>query len=134
MKFKYTQTLSTNLKGGFTKRPILELEITKGSETVDGLALIDSGADSTMMNIEYAKALGIDLTNLERKSFIGIGRELIECYVSLIEMKIKQFKRPILAQVAFTDSPNVNILLGQEDFFEKYQINFNRKKDLFEII
>ena len=35
--------------------------------------------------------------------------------------------------VRFTESPSVDILLGQEDFFECFRIKFEKDHDIFEL-
>ena len=133
MKFQYTSTTSTNTKGKLTKRPMIELELTGRTSTVDALGLIDSGADTTMMNMEYAKALGVNLDLAKKKKFLGIGDSRVNCFLSVVTMKVKQMDYSITTPVAFTDSPSVDILLGQEDFFECLRIKFEKDHDTFEL-
>lgn len=133
MKFQYTSTLSTNTKGAITKRPIVELELIGKNESVSALGLIDSGADTTIVNIEYAKLLGFDLSKCVKKEFLGIGDSKITTYISSLNMKIKHFDKIITTQVAFSDSKSVDILLGQEDFFECFRIKFEKDHDTFDL-
>jgi hypothetical protein len=97
------------------------------------LGLIDSGADTTMMNTEYAKLLGIDLNKAIKKEFLGIGDSRVSTYISSVTMKVKHFDKLIVTPVAFTDSPSVDILLGQEDFFESFRIKFEKDNDTFDL-
>ena len=133
MKYQYTATTSNNTKGKLTKRPIVELEIIGKNDTLNALGLIDSGADTTMMNIEYAKVLGIDLENAQKKEFLGIGSARVTTYISSVTMKVKHFDTPITTPVAFTDSSSVDVLLGQEAFFECFRIKFEKDHDTFEL-
>ncbi len=133
MKFQYTATTSTNTKGKLTKRPIIELELIGKTENVNVLGLIDSGADTTMMNIDYAKVLGVDLEKAKRKEFVGIGDAHVTTFISSVTMKVKYFDFPITTPVAFTDSPSVDVLLGQEDFFECFRIKFEKDHDTFDL-
>ena len=87
MKFQYTTTLATNTKGKLTKRPLIELELIGKDRKLDVFGLIDSGADTTLMNIEYARELGIDFTRAQKKEFLGIGNSRVACYLSSVEMK-----------------------------------------------
>jgi len=61
MKYDYLIVSGQDFRKRFIKRPIVEIEVfgPKGSHTI--LALIDSGADRSLFNIEIAKALGINL-------------------------------------------------------------------------
>ena len=47
--------------------------------------------------------------------------------------KVKCFDKPVTAAVAFIDSPNVDILLGQEDFLEQFRVKFEKDHDVFEL-
>jgi hypothetical protein len=48
-------------------------------------------------------------------------------------MKVPHFDVPITSTVAFTDSPSVDILLGQEDFFQCFRIKFEKDRDTFDL-
>src|SRR3989338_4147728 len=133
MKFQYTTTIATNTRGKLTKRPIVELEVIGKKETMNVLGLIGSGADTTMMNIQYASALGVDLEKARKKEFLGVGSARVTTFLSSVTMKVKHFDTPITTPVAFTDSPSVDVLLGQEDFFEYFRIKFEKDHDTFEL-
>jgi hypothetical protein len=133
MKYDYTNTLATNTKGKITKRPMIELELLGKEHNINVLGLIDSGADTVMMNVEYARDLGIDLKNTEQKEFLGIGNSRVKCYLAKVDMKIKHFDKIVSTIVAFTESPSVDILLGQEDFFEVFRIKFEKDHNTFEV-
>jgi len=134
MKFQYTTSLSYNTKGKLTKRPLVELELIGKSQNVNAIGLIDSGADTTLMNIGYAIILGLDLDRAQKKEFLGIGNSRITSYIADLTMKVKYFDAPITSRVAFTDSPSVDILLGQEDFFKNFRIKFEKDKDTFDLM
>ena len=133
MKFQYTTTIATNTKGKLTKRPLIELELVGNGQTIHALGLIDSGADTTMMNLEYARVLGIDLKTANKKEFLGIGGTRVNCFLSSVEMKLRHTDQTFTSTVAFTESPSVDILLGQEDFFECFRIKFEKDHDVFEL-
>ena len=115
MKFEYTSVFGTNAKGRLLKRPLVELELIGKNKNIKALGLLDSGADTTLINLEYAKALDAVLDTERKKEFIGISGARIPCYLSSITLKVKHFDKPVAALVAFIDSPSVDILLGQED-------------------
>jgi hypothetical protein len=133
MKFQYTTTIATNTKGKLAKRPLIELELVGNSQTIHALGLIDSGADTTMMNLEYARVLGIDLAGATKKEFLGIGGTRVNCFLKSVSMKLKYTDHTFTTMVAFTESPSVDILLGQEDFFECFRIKFEKDHDIFEL-
>ena len=133
MKFKYTATMAPDTKGRYVKRPLIELEILGKDVSVKAFGLIDSGADTTLMNIEYAKRIGIVWGDGRVKSFVGISGPSEPCQLGVVPIKVKYFDEPIDLAVAFIDSPAVDILLGQEDFFERFRIKFEKDHDVFEL-
>ena len=134
MKFKYTASLALDTKGHFTKRPMLKLEITTaGGRKIFPLGLIDSGADLTMENIAYAKELGIDLDGAGGKPMRGIGSGEVSTFLSTFPIKSPDLGEEILVPACYIDSNNVDILIGQEGFFDAYRIKFEKDHDTFEI-
>ena len=71
MKYPYPAAVPEQ-PGPLLYRPIVEVELfgTKGS--LRELALIDSGADRSMLNKDIAEILGIDLTHATTRRTIGI--------------------------------------------------------------
>ena len=75
MKFRYTSTLTPDTQGRLVKRPVLKLELTTASgRKIYPIGLVDSGADLTLVNIQYAKELGIDVRTLDL--LIKVQRDL----------------------------------------------------------
>ena len=136
MKFKYFTTYGVlDCRGKTVKRPMLELELLdlKGNKVFDSLALVDSGADTTMVNIQYATALGVDLSKANNREVVGIGNSKVPVKVGTFSFRIKRMGDEVKVPTWFVDSPNVNILLGQEVFFENYRIKFEKDHDTFEV-
>ena len=141
MKIKYTAVFRNNgaplldSRGRIVKRPIVQIELSgKDGSTIEAPALVDSGADTTTLNIQYADYLGITLDQNAQKEIMGIGKGRVPTFPGVISFKIKGFDESIEVPVWFVDSENVNILLGQEVFFETYRIKFEKDHDIFEII
>lgn len=60
MKYQYSVVSGqANTDGHYTKRPIVEVELSNGKETRKFLALIDSGADHIIMPAVIAPVFGI---------------------------------------------------------------------------
>ena len=114
-------------------RPLLEVELLGAERTVTVFGLLDSGADMSLLNIRYAPVLGIALDNLPTKDFIGISDEPVRTYFTEIPVKIKFFDQILYLPIALADSPSVDMLLGQEEFFSAYRIRFEKDRDVFEV-
>ena len=96
------------------------------------LALIDSGADQTMVNTAYAKELGIDLKQASVRPVNGIvGAQ--DTLVAPFTLKFVDLHEELIVPACYIDSPNVNILIGEEGFFDEYRIKFEKDHDTFEI-
>ena len=136
MKFRYTATLVADTRGKLTKRPLLEVELLNGDDEVVGIAfaLIDSGADTTMVNIKYASLLGIDLAHAPKRTMAGIAEGSVPTRIATMHFRIKASGDKVEIPVCYVDSRNVDILLGQEVFFDMFKIKFEKDHDMFEIL
>lgn len=133
MKYKYSAASGqSNVDGRYTKRPIVEVEIAKGSHRRKFLALIDSGADQIMMPAAIADAFGIDRAACQKRTSLGVSMEPIEGFVGNLTFRIEQQTEDFDAPVIFIDT-DVPVLLGREGFFDLYRIKFEQDHDTFEI-
>lgn len=142
MKFKSTPISNiygipvTDSRGKMVKRPMLELELLDkdGKKLFGSLGLIDSGADTTMLNMQYALALGVDFANVSDKKVRGIGPGEVRTKPGMVKFRVTKLSEVIELPVWFIDSPNVDILLGREVFFEIFRVKFEMDHDTFEVI
>jgi len=133
VKFEYTKSLTRDSKGHFVSRPLLELELLGKERILTVFGLVDSGADMSLVNARYAELLGIVLDELPTKDFVGISDSRVHTYFAEVPIRIKYFDKILYLPVAFADSPNVDILLGQEEFFDAYRIRFEKDHSVFEL-
>ncbi|MEK7170673.1 MAG: aspartyl protease family protein [Patescibacteria group bacterium] len=141
MKFKYAiagtpyGAALLDSRGKMVKRPVLFL-VLKGNkgESFKAPAIIDSGADTTTLHIQYAEALGISLDSSGHKDIMGIGKGKVPVYQGIFPFKIKEMGIDLKVPAWFVDSENVNILLGQEVFFERFKVKFEKDHDVFELV
>jgi hypothetical protein len=132
MKYPYVAISPPDERGRFKKKPLVEIEIFGRHRTIKEFALVDSGADVSLCNIQIAHALAIDLAHAEPKGMIGItGRA--ETRATDIEIRVRHLDQRITIPVRFIDSPYVGVLLGQERFFDLHKIKFEKDHDMFEI-
>jgi hypothetical protein len=133
MKYRYSVVSGqTNARGGYIRRPIVEVAISKGSRRRTFLALIDSGADQIMMPAAIAELFGIERDQCPRRTSIGVSMEPVEGFVSDLTFQIAHQEKSFDAPVVFIDA-DVPILLGREGFFDQYRVNFQQDHDVFEI-
>jgi hypothetical protein len=132
MKYQYSAVVGQlNIDGRTTKRPVVEVELTRGNYHRTFLALIDSGADQILMPAAIADGLGIDRNRCPHRSSMGITMDSIDGFVAELSIRL-QHQEPFTAPVVFIDT-EVPILLGREGFFDQHRIKFEQDHDTFEI-
>ncbi len=136
MKFKYSSFIPPYLIKHWIKKPIIQIEVFGSNGSKKFNALIDSGADYSLFNIQVAKLAGLDLSKAEICPFVGIGgkQEIPAYLLEDVEIKLEGINQKIKIPVGFIDSESVGLLLGQEGFFDNYRIKFEKDHDVFEII
>lgn len=131
MKYQYRAAVPEQA-GPLLYRPIVEIEILGPKGRLRELALIDSGADRPMLNMEIAEIVGIDLGRATMRKAIGItGATTV--YLTEVGLKLEGSRRIVTIPVGFIDSPYVSVLLGQQGFFDLHRIKFEKHHHLFEI-
>lgn len=108
--------------------PIIEFQIYRGTDLVDLLGLIDSGASISVFKPDVASLLGIEIEKGEKKDLIGVGGR-IKGYLHKLSLRIanKKITAPIIFSKEFEASFN---LLGRQNVFDKFKITFEEKKKL----
>jgi len=87
--------------------------------------MVDSGAIVSLFNKEDCELLGYELKKGRYCSLKGMGGNPLDCYVHMIDMKIGE--EEINANVAFSDSPKHELVLGRVDVFDKFEIDLRGK-------
>jgi hypothetical protein len=133
MKYKYAVVAGhTNINGRYTRRPVVEVELSKGAHRRTFLALIDSGADQILMPAYVAELFGIDRSQCPARTAMGVSMEPIDGFVGYLDFHIQHQSESFSAPVVFIDA-DIPVLLGREGFFDHYRIKFEQDHDAFEI-
>ena len=112
------------------KTPSIPISLKGNCETIiEVMALLDSGADISVIPSDFAQLLNLDL-NKERTKAFGIGGEVesIETSINLIISKGHEnysFVIPIKVILGDYDFP---VILGRQGFFDKFLITFNQEQ------
>lgn len=110
--------------------PMLRVELEYKSRTVEGLALVDSGADFTVLSAEVCTALGIRFERLPKmpRESRGAGGQF--------EVRVLQGARLRYRGVTFCERVLVAApgsipwpLLGRDDFMAKFPVKFHWHKN-----
>ncbi len=131
MKYEYTTVFPPDYRGRFRKQPRVEVKIygPKGISPKIS-ALVDSGADYCLFNLEIAKYLGIDLSHTKEVTVTGITGQG-KMYFAEIEMEVEHLNEKLKIDAGFIDSQFVDALLGQMSFFETHRIKFEKDHNIF---
>lgn len=122
-------------KGRTAYRPLLSVKLlVEDGRFYEAVALADSGADACLFPLRLAKLLGLDLTQLPTALTSGVGNSANLTYYSTIEIDLGNDLR-FETQVGFTEGmDNAGFgLLGQQGFFENYNVEFLHKQRQFSI-
>lgn len=133
MKFSYLKLPSTDPKLKWIARPYIQVKLTGSKDFRIGYALIDSGADRCLFNIEIAEKLGLDLTKSTDENFGGIEGGSLKAKLHRVKLQIVGMSEEIEITAGFIKSPGVTAILGQLDFFDNFRIKFERDHGIIEI-
>jgi hypothetical protein len=110
------------------RKPFVTVHLWHGAQRVQLLALVDSGADASAMDVSYADLLGLDRAHAVDIEVTAAGGGTVRCLQwphAPLEIQFERDRFPFNGVfVEFpTDADPVN-LLGRRDFFQRYIIQF----------
>ena len=109
------------------KSPSIPITLSQ-KESIDMVALLDSGADISALPKDVAEILGLDLSG-EKSTAFGITGSVkavdSSMFVSVGNAHERyRFRIPVKV---ILDKCNFNVLLGRAGFFDKFRITFDQK-------
>ncbi len=119
--------------GTISKVPLVPIKVI-GKETLILYGLVDSGSDMCAVSKRVAELLGLSLSGKKEISF-GVGGKA-ESVQSRMIVTIKQgnerhrLNLPVKIILSNHDFP---VILGQEGFFDKFIIKFNKGENKFSL-
>lgn len=128
MHFKYRKI---NLTSPFSKnqisRPIIPISIIFNDKRVHYEALIDSGADFTILPLGLAEILNINPVKSREILFTGVDGGVLKGIIAKVNMEIAGFGYE--TSIVFAEISGTIGILGQIGFFDKFIIKFDLKKE-----
>lgn len=125
--YRYTESPTPN--GKSVLRPMIPVTFFNNDEKIESIALLDSGADVSAMDIHMAEILGLDLSGKRFKSYGVTGS--IDSIKSTIGIKVSKghenytFSIPIHVLITKDDERQTPTLIGRAVFFEHFKITFD---------
>jgi len=118
-------------------RPLLFAEIFHPEDRTKKqklLCLVDSGAGASLINDEYADALGIDLKAGREVPVMGIEANPVTAYGHMLTIKLDEELPEFSTLCYFVLNLSTSVLLGEEGIFDHFKIEFEKYKNIFAII
>ncbi len=113
-------------------RPIVPLILKSSTRVAFYSALIDSGADYCIFGLGVAEALDIKLKSQNKTKVSGVAKELIEGFLTNLEIRIGTVKYE--TKVIFADISDFGHgILGQQGFFDHFDVKLSYQKQTIEI-
>ncbi len=114
---------------GKVKRPVADVEISKGQNKLTMSFYVDSGADLTLIPKSLGDSLGLESDASDIKEVQGVGARQIPVVLRKVNLKIG--KKELEAEVAWSLIEEVPLLLGRKDIFDNFEISFKDNKTTF---
>lgn len=135
MKFKYSEYLFND--GSTLSRPTISITFKYKSKFLPMEALIDSGADFTILPIEIADILNVALDSKSEKTFQGAGGNPFDVYFSSVAVEhiLEQtgFRQIKWKTKVFFAKDQPTVLLGQKGFLERFKVTLDGRKKEVEV-
>lgn len=109
-------------------KPYVEVRLWHGNKSVRLLAIVDSGADTSLLDASYADVLGLDRVDAEAKSVTvasGGTATALRWPHAPLELQFEQERFPFRGLfIEFPIAADPENLMGRADFFERFIIQF----------
>jgi gag-polyprotein putative aspartyl protease len=120
------------LHGG-SVRPALPIVIHSAHSRLAVRALVDSGADYSILPKSYANYLGVDLSEcVEQPCTSAGGTGTVLVHPVPLEAEIQALDVRFAMRSAFSEQAST-ILLGREDFFKQFRVTIDEPAQTFTI-
>jgi predicted aspartyl protease len=129
MNFKYKSLPRKD--GPPRKTPTIPVTFIGPEDSIDIVAILDSGADISVLPLEVGEQLGLDLTK-NRSPCGGIGGEVdtAEDHVRVgIAQGHENYTFDIPVKVVLDPNSSIPVLIGREGFFEEFEITFDERRE-----
>ncbi len=111
--------------------PLLPIVIHAARAKIPLLALVDSGADYSILPHYLASALGVNLDECEKCPCItAAGDGFVLRHHMPLEAEIQAMRTKFAMTSAFSEHARV-VLLGRADFFSRFEVSIDNRRQVF---
>ncbi|SRR6266851_5325458 len=108
--------------------PYVTVHLWHGSQRANIVALVDSGADCSLMDASYADLLGLDRSEAVASDMVtasGTTVSVLHWPNRPLEMQFESDRFPFLGKfIEFPAGSDPGNLVGRSDFFQRYIVQF----------
>ena len=128
----YPFRAATTTLGEASLSPLLPLKFMAWQQTVEALGLLDTGASVNVLPYELGLKLGLKLENYPQT--VRLTGNLAQYEAHVVMQSIVVGELPAVDLVwAWTQAPQVPLILGQVNFFMEFDVCFYRSQQKFSI-
>jgi Aspartyl protease len=129
-RFSY-KIIDTSL-GMVDRMPYLPLTLNSNGQSLNIEGLLDTGASVNVLPYELGLQLGLVWENETLSVLLAGNLARFEARAVVVDAQVSSFPTVHLA-FAWTQAPNVPLILGQANFFFEFDVCFFRARSEFEI-
>jgi hypothetical protein len=129
-KFPFTERV--NNLGQSIIMPYLPITLANGSNSVEVMALLDTGASVNVLPYEIGRQLGAIWEEQNVSMQLSGNLSNIEARGLVVSGTVAQFP-PVLLAFAWSRSTDVPVILGHLNFFAEFNVCFFRHELTFEV-
>lgn len=117
--------------GHSVKTPSIPITFIGPSEALSVVAVVDSGADFSVLPKEVAEVLGLRLDqNIEPCYGISGKIDAAEDHVRVkIQNSHESYSFNITVKILLSEEVDIPVLIGRSGFFEEFEITFNESRE-----
>lgn len=124
LNIRYRKVDDTTRPEGHWFYPLLQVFIRNGINMQPVLALVDSGAADCIFSASLGEVLGIDVPSGRPHQFHAFDFQETKGFVHNVQLQVPGFSHWVDLNAVFIES-EVMAILGQQGFFENYQVASN---------
>jgi hypothetical protein len=132
MNIKYRKVDDQTRSEGHWFYPLLQVFVRHNVNMRPVLALVDSGAADCILSASLGEVLGVDVPSGNPHQFHAFNLQETRGFIHRVHLQVQGFSHWIDIDAVFIES-EVLPILGQQGFFERYQVVFERFKRQFEV-
>lgn len=118
--------------GMVDRMPYLPLTLSLDGQSLNTEGLLDTGASVNVLPYELGLQLGLTWEDETLSVLLAGNLARFEARAVIVEAQVSSFSTIDLA-FAWTQAPNVPLILGQANFFFEFDVCFFRARSEFEV-